>query len=25
LGRPLDKVNDTARMLIDWAAKAQCD
>src|SRR5215813_14450747 len=21
LGRPLDKVNDTARMLIDWAAK----
>jgi len=25
LGRPLDKVNDTARVLIDWAAKAMHD
>src|SRR5215470_12097942 len=23
LGRPLDKVNDTARVLIDWVVKAQ--
>jgi hypothetical protein len=25
LGRPLDKVNDTARVLIEWASKAQRD
>ena len=25
LGRTLDKINDTARVLIDWAAKAQRD
>ena len=23
LGRPLDKVNDTARVLVDWAPKAK--
>jgi hypothetical protein len=25
LGRPLDRTNDTARVLIDWALKAKRD